>query len=322
MIKYFATAFKITNENIILTTPLVLFLFLLSIYLGVAQNAPGTVVSAILLLATILFMINAFFAGWFYMVKRSVDLSKKDFIIDEDKAKASFVLIKEFPVGVGEYFFSFLGGFILYIVLMVVLSYASYKIGMHFIGNVGVSLLKLKVAVNSPAAMKALMSSLTSEQLAKLSAWNFIFVTIMLVSSFMTMFWPAQIVSGHKNPLSSFFTALKFTFRKFFPSVILFIYLSIINFLVSLFNTFAVVNQILYFISLLVYFYFVVYIVVLVFLYYDSENQPKFDYTITDESYNLEKNELTENNEPEDNSDSGSDSLGQDESGDSNSEGK
>lgn len=275
MIKYFQRAFKITNENIILTTPLVLFLFILSIYLGIAKNTPPTVPSFILLLVTILFMLSAFFAGWFFMARKAVTLDKLVFSEEEDKARASFNLIKELPVGIGEYFFSLMGGLILYAALFLLLSFITYKAGLYFIGKVDISISALKMALNSPEAMKSLISSLSHEQLTRLDAWNFLFIFVMTTFSFLTMFWGAQIIIKNKNPFISFFQALNFTFKNFLSSITLFIYISIINFSISFINAVAVLNPILYFLSMLVYFYFVVYIVVLIFLYYDSETQTK-----------------------------------------------
>lgn len=271
MIKYFQRAFKITNENIILTTPLVLFLFLLSIYLGLARIAPEKLSSLILLLITILFMLSAFFAGWFFMVKRAVDLDRQEFIIDEDKARASFNLLKELPVGIGEYFFSFIGGLILYSALFFLLSFAAYEAGLHLIGKIGVGLLQFKEALASPEAMKALVSSLSPQQLTKLNAWNFLFLSVMAIFSFITLFWGAEIIVKTKNSLIAFFKSLNFMFKNFLSSIILFIYISSINFVVSFINAVSTINPIIYFVSMLIYFYFVVYVVVLIFLYYDSE---------------------------------------------------
>lgn len=275
MIKYFLNAFKITNENIILTTPLVLFLLLLSIYLGIAKNAPDNIASFILLLITIVFMISAFFAGWLFMVKKAISISKIDFIIDEDKSKASFNLIKEFPIGIGEYFLPFLVGIILYTALFFSLLFIGFQIGVHFIGKIGLGLNELKASLASPASMKVLVSSLSKEQLIKLNAWNFLLLIIMSIFSFITMFWPAELVTKTKNAFVALFNSVKFTFKNFLAAIIIFIYISVINFIVSLINAFAAVNPITYFISLLVYFYFLVYVVVLIFLYYDSKNTTK-----------------------------------------------
>lgn len=294
MIKYFARGFKITNENIILTTPLVLFGLLLSIYLGFAQNAVRNFLTLSLLLLTVLLMLSAFFSGWLFMAKKAVEFDKKEITDEEEKAKAAFNLIKDFPVGIGEYFLSFTGGLILYLGLFFLLLLISYYLGMHFIGKIGLGLNEIKLALESPVALKALVSSLTAEQAMKLNAWNFLFLFFMSTFSFITMYWGAEIIFRTKNPVLAFFRSLGFLFKTLVSSIILFVYISIIHFGVSLISTFAAINIFLYFVSMLVFFYFVVYIIVLIFLYYDEK--------ITEQTQN--------------NSDSGSDSLGQEQSGD------
>lgn len=300
MIRYFIKAFKITNENIILTTPLVLFLFLFSIYLGVAQNAPATTISAILLLITIVLMFSAFFAGWFFMVRKAVELNKKEFIIDDDKSRASFELMKEIPIGVGEYFLSFLGAAFLYFGLFVFVSFIAYQVGMHFIGKVDLDLRVLKLALESSAAMKAFISSLSPQQLVKLNAWYLMVLSCMTIFSFLTMFWAAEIIFKTKNAFVAFFKALFFTLKNFLSAIILFIYVSAVNIIVSIINALGTINPILYFISMLVYFYFIVYVIVLIFLYYDEAHSDK---TKSD-------------------SDSGTDSIRQEQSGDTESFGE
>lgn len=297
MIKYFKKAFKITNDNIILATPLILFLFIFSIYINAAQGAPENIPSFILLATTTLFMLAAFFAGWFHMVKRAVELDGKEFILDEDKAKASFGLLKEIPVGIGEYFFTFLIALILYSALFGLISVFAFQIGIHIIGNIGIHLSQIQAAMSSPAMLKALIASLTPVQVAKLNAWNLLFLCTMTVFSFITLFWAAQIVSHTKNPFIAFIKSLSFTFKNFLEALILFVYISFINFTVSLVNAFAMANPITYFLSMLIYFYFIVYVVVLIFFYHDQQNRPK----------------------AQDYSNSGTDSNGQEQAGNSDS---
>lgn len=295
MIKYFRQAFKITNENIILATPLVLFLLLLNIYMEFAKNAPAKPFAVIVLLATILFMISAFFAGWLYMIKKAVDLEKREFLTDEERAKESFDLFKEFPVGIGEYFFSFIGGLILYAFLFVVASVVVFKFGMHFIGNVGLSVSNMHLAVSSSAGLKTVLSSMSAEQLTRLNQWNLLILFSTVLFSFLTLFWFPHIIIKSKNPIKSLFQSMLYILKNPISTIALFIYIYAVHFLASLINAVSVVNQILYFVSMLVYFYFLVYIVVLIFLYYDSESTPK----------------------AKDYSNSGTDSIGQEQSGDS-----
>lgn len=294
MIKYFRQAFKITNQNIILTTPLILFLFLLSIYLEVARNAPATILAMFLLMATTLFMLAAFFAGWFNMVKKAVDLEKQNFLAEEEKARASFGLLKELPAGLGEYFLSFIGGIILYFILFAILSLISYKIGVHFLGKIDLTHNELRTILNSTDA-RMVISSIPAAKLAKLEIWYLLFLVVMTIHYFITMFLAPEIVIRSKNPIIAFGRSVTFLFKNFLPALGLFLYVNVVSFAASIvINGIMLLNFLPNFItaliSMLIYFYFIVYVIVLVFLYYDSETAEK----------------------DENNCNSGTDSLGQD----------
>lgn len=297
MIKYFRQAFKITNQNIILTTPLILFLFLLSIYLEVARNAPATLLAMILLMVTTLFMLAAFFAGWFNMVKKAIDLEKQDFLAEEEKARASFGLLKELPAGLGEYFLSFIGGIILYFILFAVLSLISYKVGAHFLGKIDLTQNELRTILNSTDA-RMVISSIPAAKLAKLEIWYLLFLVVMTIHYFITMFLAPEIVIRSKNPIIAFGRSVTFLFKNFLPTLGLFLYANVVSFAASLLINGIMLlhfipNFITALVSMLIYFYFIVYVIVLVFLYYDSESGEKFETA-------------------QDNCNSGTDSLGQD----------
>ncbi len=297
MLKYFKQAFKITNQNIILTTPLILFLFLLSIYLEVARNAPATILAMVLLIVTTLFMLAAFFAGWFNMVKKAVDLEKQEFFAEEEKARASFGLLKELPAGLGEYFLSFIGGIILYFILFAVLSLISYKVGVHFLGKIDLTQNELRTILSSTDA-RMVISSIPAQKLAKLEIWYLLFLVVMTIHYFLTMFLAPEIVIRSKNPIIAFGRSVTFLFKNFLPTLGLFLYVNVVSFAASLvINGIMLLHFIPNFItalvSMLIYFYFIVYVIVLVFLYYDSENCKQIG-------------------KGEDNCNNGTDSLGQD----------
>lgn len=300
MIKHFSRAFKITNENIILTTPLVFFLLLVSLYVGLAQNAPNNVPSAVLFLITLLFIASAFPAGWLYMVRKAVELDKKEFIIDEDKARASFGLLKEIPVGIGEYFLSFVAATLLNLLFIALIAFASYKLGLKFIGSVDLSTEQLKMLWGSPETIKTAITSMKMEQLIRLNAWYMLILSVSVVYSFITMFWNVQIVMKTKNAFFAFFESVRVIFKNFFSALALFLYLMFIYLIVYFLNAVSYVNPILYFVSMLIYFYSLVYIIVLLFLYYDREIKEKSDV--------------------QNFGDSGADSFGEDESGDTDSQ--
>src|SRR5574344_462838 len=271
MIKYFKNAFKITNQNIILTVPLILCLLFLSIYLGFSRTTPNNPIAISLLILTVILILSAFLSGWLFMIKRAIDLSKKDFYIEDDKSKASFNLIKEFPSGIGEFFLSAFGGVIFYGILIGLFIAGMYFIGTHFIGNLPLSAEQIKLALASPDSAQKLLTTLSKSDLIKINEWDFLFLGTATLFSFLVMFWTPQIIYATKNPFKAFFIAIKNTFSKFLGSIVLFIYISALNFFVSLVNAFSVVNVIVYFFAMLLYFYFFVYIIVLIFYYYDGE---------------------------------------------------
>lgn len=321
MIKYFSRAFKITNFNIILTTPLVLFVILLSFYSGISQSIPRSLIAGALFVVTSLCMFAAFFAGWLFMVKKAIDLDKLEFIADEDRAKASLNLMREIPTGIGEYFISFVFGIILYIAAFIIMLLISFSLGMHFIGKVDLNLIAFKAALTSTVALKTFISHLTQEQLIKINSWYMLIFASMLFYSFITMFWAPEIIKKTKNPLRAFLNSIVFIFKNFLGVVILFIYINCINFLASLLmNIFIAIPVSIPFVaftlsllSMIVYFYFFVYVIVLIFLYYDSETNRNFRIENTGSNDSFEKTT--------DNSNSGTDSIGEEPSGDSNSEG-
>ena len=108
MIKYFVDAFKVTNNNIILATPLILFMLLTTLYNGVFGSANSNQIVAFLGLITYFLMWSAFLAGWLYIVRQAV-LYNFENLSREEKTRKSFGLMNLMLKGIGEYFLSFLG---------------------------------------------------------------------------------------------------------------------------------------------------------------------------------------------------------------------
>ena len=271
MIKLFKDAIKITNDNIILATPLIFFMWILSLYVGFSKLSVSNIWLALLVFMTTIFMTAAFFAGWFYMVKKAINLSKKTFVLDSDKAKATFNLLKKVPTGIGKHFWSFVGMIVLAILIIAVTGGLTFKIGMNLIGNLGLDPNAVKDVMVSQTGMKEFLDSLTFEQLIKLNNWNLLIISVTSLLSFLFMLWIPEIIYKSKNPFMAIFRSIKKVFVKPWKAIKLFIFTSILNFVLSFINTFSFVNSAIYFIMMLIYFYFLVYLVVLLFLYYDRE---------------------------------------------------
>ena len=271
MLKLYKDTIKITNDNIILATPLILFMWLLSLYLSFAKNAITSTPTLLLSFITTIFMVAAFFAGWFYMVKKAVKLSKQMFVLDSDKAKATFNLIKTIPSGIGKYFLSFIGLILISVTIFSIVGILTFKLGLLLIGEIGLDAMQIKAALANTVDMKAFLDSLTLEQLIKLNNWNLLILSITSFLSFLFMLWIPEIVYKTRNPFMALINSIGKIFCKPWKAIKLFIFITVLNFVLSLLNTFSFFNPLTYFILLVLYFYFLVYLVVLIFTYYDRE---------------------------------------------------
>lgn len=271
MFKLFKNAFKLTNEGILLTIPLIIFIWITTVYLSFSKSVVDTLPEAISALITLLCMSAAFLAGWFYMVKKSIEISQTQFVMDEDRAKALIDVVKTIPTGIGKYFLSFLGMSLISLLLFVLFGGLFYKLGMTFIGSIDFTSAQIKGAMASPQDMKAFLDSMTDAQLYKLASWNMLFMFGTSILSFLLMLWVPEIIYCTKNSFIALFKSLKKLFVKFHKSIGLFIYLAFLNIIISFVNTFAVLHPLIYMILMIVYFYFMVYVVVLIFSYYDKE---------------------------------------------------
>lgn len=258
MLSYIKYSFQLTNKYIILATPLILFSLLSSLY--ILFSVGGNLLS--LLIALILFglMVAAFLSGWFFMIKTCVSNPEQ-----EDPN----VLLKEFPAGVGEYFLPVLGLMINTIIISVLLILVSYFVGMKLIGDIGITPEALTKGMESFAAMKTFLGSLTQEQIFKLNAWNMLLFFTMSVTYFLIMFYSPALFFKEKNPFKAYFVSLKDLFsKKFFTNFGLFLILFVSYFILSILTTLFGANVVMHFIFTLINFYYLVFVAVMVYNYY------------------------------------------------------
>lgn len=271
MFKLFKDAIKVTNDNIILATPLILFMWILSLYVGFSKMSVNSLPILLLSCITVVCMTAAFFGGWFYMVKKAIKLSKETFVLESDKARETFNLIKKIPAGIGKYFWSFLGLILLSIFILSVVMPLVMKLSLLIVGPLGLDTSLMKDAVSSADGMKAFIDSLSSEQIIKLFKIELIFVGFSAIFSYLFMLWIPEIIYSTKNPFMAIFKSIAKVFKKPWKLLKLFIFTWVLNLVLSFANTFSIINPIIYFIMMVLYFYFIVYLVVLLFLYYDRE---------------------------------------------------
>lgn len=277
MRELFKDTAKITNYNIILTIPLIIFVKLLDLYSLYSKYTVDSTPKFILASITVLFMFGVFCAGWFYMIKGAIDLSKKVFVLDADRARATLNLFKTIPDGIGKFFLSFVGVYLLFFIIQLIATPIVYLLGVNIIGGLdNASMLHLQeVTINSTVTtnqgMAAFIDSLTPEQIVFFGKWSLLFMSITSIIMYLLMLWIPEIIYMTPNPIVALGKSLIKLFKDFFTTVRLFLSLWFMGFALLFVNTFAVLNPFAYVFMSIVLFYFSVYFVILIFLYYDRK---------------------------------------------------
>lgn len=250
--------FELTNKNIILLTPLLLYSLFSSVYLAVSTLG-GKALMMIFALMLFFVMTTAFTAGWFYVIKIMV--------IDSSNELKS--ILKDFVSGIGEYILPSLGLLTNVLLISLLALGISYKLGMVLIGDVGFSMETLAKAMESTATLKAFISSLSMEELTKLSYWNTLLLAVMALVYFVLILYLPAMFFESKNPFKALFISTKRLFsKKFFKTVGIYLLIFIVNFIISLLSAILVGIPVLHFVVTLANFYFITAVSIGIFYYY------------------------------------------------------
>lgn len=269
MFQLFKNCFKQTNDSIILATPLIIFLSILGWYLSYATCSVDSIPKLVLAIITTLVMASGFFSAWFYMVKKTLKLSNKVFVFDKDRANAFGELIMSLPKGIGKLFLPFLGvisiSSIIYGIIIAGITFLVYK----YIGSVNIDLLNSNNLLVSSKELFEELSQLPREEIIVINCWYMLVLAAITIVSFFFILWIPEIVYSEKNPFKALINSLKKIWLTRAKSLLLYIYINVLSFIISILSTLLMFNPISYFLVLLLYYYFIVYIVVLIFSYYE-----------------------------------------------------
>lgn len=270
MFKLFKNSFKVTNDCIILATPLIIFLSILGWYFGYASDSVDNIPKLVLAIITIFVMTSGFFAAWFYMCKKTLKLTNKVFIFDKDRTKAFWNLILSLPRGIGKLFLPFLGILLIEtIIYSLVIGGASYLI-FKCMGPISIDLLDTNIIFLSSKELINELKELPQNELLTINCLYFVIMGMSFLINFITMLWIPEVVYSEKNPIKALIYAIKKLRISFSKSLCLYLYINILWVVITILNTILMINPISYFVVLLLYYYFIVYLVVLLFNYYEQ----------------------------------------------------
>lgn len=276
---YIQKAFNITKNNIIIAQPLVIFMLIITLTTAALTQQTNKIAYIIFAAANVL-LCTAFFAGWFYMIKKAVEHNKKvennEYKDDKEAAEASFALGKEFFPGVGEYFLPMTFTIIAYVVVYALLLFFSYKSGLRFLPHPHINWTEFMTAANStPMEMQKYVMTLSFDQLKAINLWMLFLGGAASVFAFLTMYLFPAVYDKKEffilTPFSAFNRNLIFVFKNFFGSFAIIVFLFFLNMFLSVLSIFFSINIILAIAGLIISFYFMTYAVVLIFLYYEEK---------------------------------------------------
>ena len=226
MIKLFKKSFITTNDCMIITTPLIIFMTLMGWYVSYAYEVIDNAQQIILASITLFAVTATFLSAWLYMAKKAIDLTKQVFVFDNERLHAILGLFKCLLTGIAKllipmtWMLSFY--IIIYITVMGVFSYFITKFLIPYV------------------------------------AWNAIWTVFIIILTFITLLWIALINSVKK------------VFRKPKTSLILYIWIALILSTIFIINANLLQHPILAFLSLMIFYYLLVYVVVLLFTCYET----------------------------------------------------
>lgn len=266
IIELFVKTYKLLQNNLILMFPLLLFLLILRLISSLMIMGG---VSPIIIFP-IMGLFCAFGAGWFNMFHKSLEFSHSQVLVGEEKVINRVNLFKEFFPGVEKYFLKIIFGNILYFALIIILNnildfFEDKFIGIPRIVN------QIKDLGSSVDYSKFLMllNSASEADKSILVIRSFLFLLLLVIFSYLTMFWVQAIISENKNIFSAYFESLKMIIKKPFTTIIIFIaYLGSLIIISILYSKFL--NYFTQMLGLFLFLLTIVYFTMMNFLYFEK----------------------------------------------------
>ena len=183
-------AFDITRDNIVTAQPLIVFLLIISLTsIGLAQQSNK--IAFIVFFISNFLLTTAFLAGWFFMIKKTIEQSKIEYEKPDEKAAASFGLLKEFFPGVAAYFAPVTAVFLIYTLLSAGIIYlVGFEWGLGYLETHNVHVNEIyQAAMQSQQALEKYLYSMTFGQLQAINIWMTALTFSAALFSFFTLFW-------------------------------------------------------------------------------------------------------------------------------------
>ena len=268
MFKLLKESFKRTNKSIILAVPLVIFVLLAELYFSYAKNVISDIAQMLIAIATVIVFISGFMASWFYITKKTLALTDRIFVFENDRGKANTELLLSLLNGIGKLFLPFLGYTCIMVGIYYIMHIAVSVIIIKHLGSINYEWLSFGILLN-PLELHDEIINLSKGQELPLSYWMVLMGIGSTIISFVTMLWIPEIVYSKKNVLLCLFNCISKLIITLPKSLLLFIFIEVLLFICALISVICMDNIYLYFLAILLFYYLFIYIVVLLYTYYE-----------------------------------------------------
>lgn len=255
------TSFVLANKNIVLACMLVIFSIVTSVYVAVSQSLSGGAASQALVLYVLALI--AFFAGFFNQVKA---------IVNNDEGKMKFL------EGVGEYFLPMSGICVISLISYLVVGLLASLITVNIYGGVEPVMSAMNKVLSVVQNSAADTSSIDVQTVQIVLTMVLILWAFWGLLSFVLLYWvPVLYFDNVRNIFVSFWQGLKFLFKTFWKSLLIFILavlaICIIGFLSAISSSLALLEVLLSMFN----YYIILVFVFAVFLLYKKQIQEKVE---------------------------------------------
>ncbi|MBQ9150453.1 hypothetical protein IJX73_05935 [bacterium] len=253
----------ITNPTISMF--LVLFLILSNLMANQMITSKTAVVSMILSFC-IFTLTLAFISGWLYVAK--------EISIEGEKENKNYFAI--FLEGIGKNIVSVGIASFIYTLLFTIILFIAGKIAYLAFGSLDFILKDITSLTQDTNQFIEYLEKLTIDQQYTLYCWQMCFIAFLSIFNFILLFYFPAVIFSEKNifikPFRAFIDSIKFTFKNFFGSLLIYLTIFFAYFALSVLRFLFAQNALILILLLFLYIYFICGAVMLIFSYYGQKN--------------------------------------------------
>ncbi len=257
---------KLLKKNLNLAQLIFIFFILMTFFSSTIMGAKFNIrlVPSLILWGI---LIAAFFAGLFFAFKKAIEYETEPPKTNNDLPPLYFA---EFFQGAGAFTlkFALAGIFLLFLVFLLGFGY-DYFVTHYVVLPESFKNLTTETLMSN-AKMTEFANSLSIADAAKLGKLSLMTFAIMGAFGYLTMLYPMILVREEHNFFKSFFVSIKYLFKDFFVSLILFLFFNIVLAMAGFISMAVASNIILSVFIILLQCYFNVWYILSMFVYYEK----------------------------------------------------